>query len=94
MFKYWINIDNPSEKYFAFYWKDVCFKVVMWSSFVDGYTIKWGLFSLEQAEKMDLLINKQEVLNDLREAFKVYGTFGYEYPVLNAVPQLPVKVIL
>lgn len=94
LFIYWTNIDNPNEKYFAFYWKDVCFKVVMWSSFVDDYTIKWGLLSLEQAEKMDLLINKQEVLNDLREAFKVYGVSGYRFSVPNAVPQPPVKVIL
>lgn len=94
LFIYWTNIDNPSEKYFAFYWKNVCFKAVMWSSFVDDNTIEWGLLSLEQAEKKDLLINKQEVLNDLREAFKVYGVSGYRFPVPNAIPRPSTKVII
>lgn len=94
LFDYWTNIDNPSEKYFAFYWKDICFKVVMWSSFVDDYSIKWGLVSLTQAEKKDLLIDKKEVLNDLREAFKVYGVSGYRFPVPNAIPRPSTKVII
>ena len=94
LFKYWTNIDNPCEEYFAFYWNDICFKAIMLMTFIDDHSIKWGLISLEQAEKKEVLINKQDVLKDLREAFKVYGVSGYSYPVPNAVPRPSTKVVI
>ena len=94
MFDYWTDIDPPHMEYFAFYWNDICFKAVMLSSFIDGYTVEWHLYSFDQAEKKEVLINKQDVLKDLREAFKVYGVSGYSYPVPNAVPRPSTKVVI
>ena len=94
LFHYWTNIDNPSEEYFAFFWKDICFKAVMWSTFIDDYTIKWNIMSLDQADHKEKSINKQDVLNDLREAFMVYGVSGYRFPTPNSIPRPSTKVII
>lgn len=94
MFDYWTDIDPPHMEYFAFYWNDICFKAVMLSSFIDDYTIKWNIMSLDQADHKEKSINKQDVLNDLREAFMIYGVSGYSYPVPNAVPRPSTKVVI
>ncbi len=94
LFKYWTNIDNPCEEYFAFYWNDICFKAIMLMTYLGDNSIKWRLRSLEQSEKKEVLINKQDVLKDLREAFKVYGVSGYNYPTPNGVPIRSAKVII
>lgn len=94
MFNYWTNIDYPDEEYFALYWKGICFDIIMEKSFLDGYTIKWELCSIEQLDHEDKVVNLEEVKKDLRDAFMVYGVRGFEYKVPNAVPHPDIKVVL
>ena len=93
MFYYWTNIDHPAEQYFAFYWKDVCFNVIMEYSFIDDHTIKWELSSVKQLDYDNEVIDMEEVKKDLRDAFMVYGIDGFEYKAPNAVPQPEIKVV-
>lgn len=94
MFDYWTNIDHPDEEYFALYWKGICFDIIMEKSFLDDYTIKWELISIEQLDHDNKDVNIEEVKKDLRDAFMVYGIRGFEYKAPNSVPQPDIKVVL
>ena len=74
LFDYWTNIDEPHEDYFALVYKDLVYKIVLISDYIDGNTIRWKAYY-----PLDL---SEELLQELREAMKVYKSFGSPIPSL------------
>ena len=74
LFKYWTNIDEPHEDYFALVYKELVYKVVLISDYIDGNTVRWkAYYPLNLSE---------ELVQELREAMKVYKSFGSPIPSL------------
>lgn len=73
LFDYWTNIDNPSEKYFAFLWEDTVIKITLLQYGRDN-TVTWSLRSIKIPN--ELMEKREEILSELREALRVYGVFG------------------
>ena len=74
IFKYWTNIDEPHEEYFALVHKELVSKVVLISDYIDGNTVRWkAYFPLDLSE---------ELVQELRDAMKVYKSFGSPIPSL------------
>lgn len=68
LFKYWTNIDEPHEKYFALVYKELVNKVVLISDYIGGNTVRWkAYYPLNLSE---------ELVHELREAMKVYRCSG------------------
>lgn len=74
LFKYWANMDDPSEIYFALVWKGMVIKVVLRKEVVEN-TVIWHLKALNIPEEYSL--EKEKVLVELRQALKEYGLSGY-----------------
>lgn len=72
LFKYWTNIDEPHQDYFALVYKDLVYKVVLISDFVDDDTVRWKAYHPLNLPK--------ELLKELRKAMKVYKCFGMPIP--------------
>lgn len=75
LFKYWNNIDDSAEKYFALVWKDAVIKVILRGEFIEDNTIMWKLQGISIPYNCGL--GEKEVLAELREALKAYAGFGY-----------------
>lgn len=77
IFDYWTNIDEPHEDYFALVYKEPVYKVVLISDYIDGNTVRWkACYPLNLSE---------ELVQELREAMKVYKSFGSPIPSLATV---------
>lgn len=76
LFKYWTNIDEPSENYFALVYKDVVIKVILRKKVIEN-TVTWDLVGAVIPQNSS--ITKEMVLAELREALKVYGLSGYMF---------------
>ena len=65
--------DNPSEKPFYFYFKgEIVSMLLNGDEFVDKNTVKWKLLSINIPDSL----NSDEVFEELRKAFAVYGCSG------------------
>lgn len=68
LFKYWTNIDEPHEEYFALIWKSEVMKVVLIKDFVAENTVRWRLYQIWRGP--------DELLSELRDAMEIYGFSG------------------
>lgn len=75
-FRYWTDIDNPSQKYFALIWKGRAFEVRLKSELCKPNAIKWDLMQISLPKELEN--SKNEILQDLREALLVYGFEGFK----------------
>lgn len=68
-----VDKDNPSEKPFFFYFKgEIVSLLLNCDEFVDKNTVKWKLLSINIPDSL----NRDEVFEELRKAFAVYGISG------------------
>ena len=73
LFKGIVDKDNPSEKPFYFYFKgEIVSMLLNGDEFVDKNTVKWKLLSINIPDSL----NSDEVFEELRKAFAVYGCSG------------------
>lgn len=76
LFKYWTNIDEPHEEYFALVCKDKVVEVVLIKDFVGENTVRWKLYQNWR--------ESNALLQELREAMKIYKCSGSPIPSLDA----------
>lgn len=73
LFKGIVDKDNPSEKPFYFYFKgEIVSLLLNGDEFIDKNTVKWKLLSINIPDSL----NSDEVFEELRKAFAVYGCSG------------------
>ena len=82
LFKYWTNIDEPSEKYFAFIWKDEIVNLTFICEIPDVNTVKWSIKNISIPKPVEG--EKNKILDELREAMSVYGFSGYSFAKVKA----------
>lgn len=74
LYNYSTNKDRPNEKHFVFFMDDhIILLTLNCELFVNTNTVKWRMQSISEIPK-DLV--EIEILNELREAIKVYGCTG------------------
>lgn len=72
----WVS-ENEKKGYMIPGYKELVYKVVLISDYIDGNTVRWKacyLFNLSE-----------ELVQELREAMKVYKSFGSPIPSLATV---------
>ena len=72
-FRYWTNIDDPEESYYALVWGDMVIDVTLRKR-VKGNVVTWSFSGMIIPKESTL--RREEVLAELKEILKVYGVFG------------------
>lgn len=75
LFDYWTNIDNPKEIHFAMIWNEIVVDIVLVKN-VKGNSVRWDLKGISIPDS--LLSIREEVIDELRQAIRTFGLFGYE----------------
>ena len=73
-FKYWTNIDDPEESYYALVWGDIVIDLTLRQR-VKGNVVTWSFSGMIIPKES--ILRKEEVLTELKEILKAYGVFGY-----------------
>lgn len=87
LFKYWTNIDEPSEIQFAFVWKEKVFDITFHKETYEPNIVKWTLTSVYIPPEYKK--EEKNIMDALRDAMRVYGFSGFQY-----YDQGPIKVII
>ena len=72
-FKYWTNIDDPEESYYALVWGDTVMKVILRQR-VKSNVVTWSFSGISIPKESTL--RREEVLAELEEILRAYGVFG------------------
>ena len=91
LFEYWTNIDNPCEKYFGLIWHDYIIEVVLLKEIQEN-TVFWSLKSIRIP--VELKSNEQDIIEDLREAMKVYGSDGTQFANGKSWSSIEIETII
>ncbi len=91
LFEYWTNIDNPCEKYFGLIWHDYIIEVVLIKEIKEN-TVYWSLGSI--SIPIELKQCEKEIVEDLREAMKVYGSDGTQFANGKSWSRIEVETVI
>lgn len=91
LFKYWTNIDNPCEKYFGLIWRDYVIEVILLEE-TKINTVFWSLGSI--SIPIELKQCEKEIVEDLREAMKVYGSDGTQFANGKSCSSIEIETII
>ena len=91
LFKYWTNIDNPREKYFGLIWHDYIIEVILHEE-TKINTVFWSLESI--SIPIELKQCEKEIIEDLREAMKVYASDGTKFANGKSWSRIEVETIV
>lgn len=71
------NWDEPSEIEFIYVWKNIRFDIILKKETYSPNIVKWSISDFIIPDEYKC--KEEIILENLREAMKVYGFSGYEY---------------